>query len=279
MTPADFAFLARLLRRRSGLSLGVAKMALLERRLAPVMRRFDFKDVEALVMELRLGREALAAAVSEAMTVGETSFFRDEALFARLREGVLPPLQFARRKSKRLRIWSAGCASGQEAYSIAMLLAELGLPEAGWSVDLLATDFSEQAIARAEEGRYATCEIERGLSPERRMRHFRADGKDWLAGEKLRRMVTFRRFNLLDSFGWLDDLDIVFCRNVLIYFDPASKISVLERIAETLSPDGVLVAGEAEAPEAVTDAFVEIPGGHGVYAKRGAPAIRLGAMV
>jgi len=272
MTPDEFAFLAKVLRRRSGLSLNTSKTGLLERRLQPVMRRFGFKDVSGLVQELRLGREALAEAMTEAMTVGETSFFRDEALFNRLAESVLPPLQYARRREKRLRLWSAGCASGQEAYSLAILLDEMGLGAAGWAVDLIATDLSAEAIARAGEGRYADCEVERGLSRERLERHFRKDGEGWQIGEKLRRMVTFRRFNLLDSYGWLDDLDIVFCRNVLIYFDRASKLSVLERIAETLMPDGVLVAGEAEAPRAITDIFVEAPGGTGIYTKHGVPA-------
>jgi chemotaxis protein methyltransferase CheR len=272
MTQDEFALLAKVLHRRSGLSLNASKIGLLERRLQPVMRRFGFKDVSGLVQELRLGREALAEAMTEAMTVGETSFFRDAAQFNRLAESVLPPLQYARRKEKRLRLWSAGCASGQEAYSLAILLDEMGLAATGWAVDLIATDLSAEAIARAAEGRYADCEVERGLSGERLARHFQKDGNGWQVTEKLRRIVTFRRFNLLDSFGWLDDLDIVFCRNVLIYFDRASKLSVLERIAETLRPDGVLVAGEAEAPRAITDIFVEAPGGTGIYTKDGMPA-------
>jgi chemotaxis protein methyltransferase CheR len=278
MTPEDFTFLARILRRRSGLSLNISKMGLLERRLSPVMRRFGFKDVDGLVQELRLGREALADAVTEAMTIGETSFFRDERLFERLRDDVLPSLLYARRKEKRLRIWSAGCASGQEAYSLAMLLDEMGLAASGWSLDLIATDLSADAIARAEMGRYAACEMERGLSPQRLGRHFRQAGDDWHIAENLRRMVVFRRFNLLDSFGWLDDLDIIFCRNVLIYFDLVSKKSVLERIGETLMPDGVLVAGEAEAPCSVTDMFIERPGGRGIYGKSRVPAIRIGVV-
>ena len=122
------------------------------------------------------------------------------------------------RADKRLRIWSAACAAGQEAYSIAILLSEMGLTRQGWNIDLIATDLSGEAIARAEAGRYAACEIERGLDAHA-MRYFRRDGAEWLVDAALRRMVTFRRFNLLDSFGWLDDLDMVFCRNVLMYFD------------------------------------------------------------
>ena len=142
MTPEDFAFLAKVLRRRSGLALNASKMGLLERRLQPVMRRFGFKDVSGLAQELRLGREALAEAMTEAMTVGETSFFRDAALFARLADSVLPPLQYARRKHKRLRIWSAGCASGPGSLFPRHAAGRNGSGGAGWTVDLIATDLS-----------------------------------------------------------------------------------------------------------------------------------------
>jgi chemotaxis protein methyltransferase CheR len=248
MAPEDFQFLARTLRRRSGLSLTLDKRALLVRRLEPVMRRFDFKDVESLIVELRAGREALAQAVTEAMTVNESSFFRDPALFAALREKVLPRLVATRSGVKRLRIWSAAAAAGQEAYSIAILLTEMGLQREGWSIELIATDLSGEAIMRAETGCYATCEIERGLDAHA-MRYFRRDRDDWLVDASLRRMITFRRFNLLDSFGWLDELDVVFCRNVLMYFDRATRLDVLARIAETMAPDGLLILGENEAPE------------------------------
>jgi chemotaxis protein methyltransferase CheR len=265
MTPDDFTFLARVLRRRSGLSLGLEKMGLVERRLAPVMRRFGFKDMNGLIGELRHGREALAEAVTQAMTVNETSFFRDPALFRRFRELILPRLMAVRSQEKRLRIWSAGCATGQEAYAIAIILSELGLAQAGWSIDLIATDLSGEAIHRAEAGRYAACEVQRGLDAQTINHHFRSSGSGWVADEALRRMVTFRRFNLLDSFGWLDDLDIVFCRNVLMYFALPERLSVLERIADTLAGDGVLLLGENEMPQ--TPAFMPSPDGPGIYMK------------
>jgi chemotaxis protein methyltransferase CheR len=269
MAPDDFHFLARLLRRRSGLSLTLDKRALIERRLAPVMRRFDFKNAAELIRELRLGREALAEAVTEAMTVNESSFFRDSVLFGNFAARVLPRLLTARHQDKRLRIWSAACAAGQEAYSIAILLSEMGLTRQGWSIDLIATDLSGEAIRRAETGRYAACEMERGLDAHA-MRYFRRDGAEWLVDAALRRMVTFRRFNLLDSFGWLDDLDIVFCRNVLMYFDTATRADVRERIAGTLAPDGALLLGENETPER-TDFQ---PDGPGIYVKNRTALLR-----
>jgi len=264
MAPEDFQFFARLLRRRSGLLLTLDKRALLARRLEPVMRRFDFKDVASLIEELRAGREALAEAVTEAMAINDSSFFRDPALFDALRHGVLPRFIAARAGEKRLRIWSAAVAAGQEAYSLAILLTEMGLARQGWSIELIATDLSGQAILRAEAGCYSTHEIERGLDAHA-MRYFRRDRDEWLVDASLRRMVTFRRFNLLDSFGWLDDLDIVFCRNVLLYFDRATRADVLARMAETMAPDGVLVLGENESPEGKL--FSACAGGPSIYAK------------
>ena len=273
----DFAFLARLLRRRSGLSLTPAKSALVERRLTPVMRRFGFKDTTGLVRELRLGQETLARAVTEAVTVHDTSFFRDEAFFLRFKNWLLPALLRERAHSRRLRIWSAACATGQEAYSIAMILAGLGLAAQGWTIDLIATDLSAAAIARAEEGRYDTEEMARGLGDEQRANWFRPSGEQWRVTGALRRMVDFRVFNLLDSYGWLDDLDFVFCRNVLMYFDRAAKASVLERMADTLAPDGLLLLGETETTEPLPNLFIEVPGGEAVYGRGRAPVSRLAA--
>ena len=267
----DFAFLARLLNRRAGLYLTHDKIALLERRLAPVMRRFDFRDMPALMGELRLGREALAEAVTEAMCVNDTGFFRDADLFRRLQERVLPRLVAARSHEKRLRLWSAAASTGQEAYSLAILLDEMGLTREGWTIELVATDLSAQAIERAERGRYAAYEIERGLDA-RMVRWFRRDGNEWVADAALRRMVSFRRFNLLDSFGWLDDLDLVLCRNVLMYFDHGTRVGVLARMTDTLSPGGVLVLGENETPDMAD--FIAGADGPGIYAKSRAAIAR-----
>jgi chemotaxis protein methyltransferase CheR len=246
MAPDDFHYLARLLRRRCGLSLSVDKMALVERRLLPVMRRFHFKDMGSMIGDLRLGGEALAEAVAEAMTINESSFFRDQELFTALRDSVLPSLIAARNAQRRLRIWSAACAAGQEAYSIAITLSEMGLARAGWQLEILATDLSAVMIGRAESGRYRPHETQRGLNEEMQSRYFRRQATNWVVSESLRRMVRFRRFNLLDSFGWLDDVDVVFCRNVLMYFEAATRADVLMRLADTLAPDGLLVLGENE---------------------------------
>lgn len=278
MKPDDFSFLAQMVRRRSGLVLPSQKAPLIEGRLATVMRRFGFRSMSALIVELRHGRDTLARAVTEAMTTNESSFFRDRAAFDKFRDVILPPLLAARAKSKRLRIWSAACAAGQEPYSIAMILDDLKLQQKGWSVDLIATDLSPEMIARAEEGLYTHYEVQRGLAIRRLVAHFTQDNGNWRIDESLRRMVSFRQFNLLDSFGWLDDLDVVFCRNVLLYFDQKTKASVLERIDEILQPDGVLMLGHAEKPDTLAKTFVAVDQTSSIYVRAKAQTHKLAAV-
>ena len=267
MAPDDFEFLARLVHRRAGIVLTESRRALMERRLAPVMRRFGLKDLAQTMRELRLGQGALANAVTEAMTINETSFFRDPGIFSRLGREIMPALLARRDKEKRLRIWSAACAAGQEAYSIAMMLDSLGLATDGWTIELVATDISNDAITRAERGHYSFFESQRGLSEGDLAVWFRAEAGGYTVAEHIRHMVTFRRFNLLDSFGWLDELDLVFCRNVLIYFDNATQLSVLERMADCMADDGVLVLGESETARPLGHLLRELPGDDGLYAR------------
>ncbi len=231
------------------------------------MRRFGFRSVDGLVKELRHGRETLARAVTEAMTTNESSFFRDRGAFDQFRDMVLPQLLESRAATKRLRIWCAACAAGQEPYSIAMLLADQKLPAKGWNIDLIATDLSAEMIARGEEGVYSHFEVQRGLAIRRLVAHFNQEGGSWRIHENLRRMVTFRQFNLLDSYGWLDDLDVVFCRNVLIYFDQKTKASVLDKIAEVLEPDGALLLGHSETVRGLSNAFAPVDRAPGIYVK------------
>jgi chemotaxis protein methyltransferase CheR len=258
MTEDDITFLAQIVRRRSGINLPPHKPRFIAGQLEPVMRRFGFRTAEALIAELRHGRDTLAREVTEAMTTNESSFFRDRAIFEQFRDLILPRLLAARAKTKRLRIWCAACAAGQEPYSIAMVLDDAQLAAQGWSIDLIATDISAVMIARAEEGLYSHYEVQRGLAIRRLVAHFVQEGGSWRIHENLRRMVTFRQFNLLDSYGWLDDIDVVFCRNVLIYFDRKMKSTVLEKIGETLAPDGALILGHAESVRGIADGFVAL---------------------
>jgi chemotaxis protein methyltransferase CheR len=271
LTPASFANLADLVRRRSGLALTPDKVALVKDRLAPVARLFGFRSVAALMAELPYPPEELAVAVTEAMTTNETSFFRDREPFTHLREVVLPGLAAAREADRRLRIWCAAVATGQEAYSLAILLDEAGFGTEGWKIDLIATDLSMAAIARAKDGVYSQFEVQRGLPIQSLVKHFVQEGNQWRVGERLRRAVTFRSFNLLDDFGWLGQLDVVFCRNALLYFDPQAKTSVFAKLGECIAPDGTLFLGATEIAAAP---FMPVDGARGVFAPARAAAMR-----
>ena len=247
MTPQDFSNLAELVRRRSGLVLTPEKKTLAGNRLAPVARRFGFRSTAQLLAELPYPSEELAHAITEALTTNDTSFFRDSAVFHFLSHEALPTLLRNRSVSKRIRIWCAAVSTGQEAYSLATILDEMQLAAQGWKIDLIGTDLSESAIARAKEGIYAPYEIERGLPPHVRERYFVERGKQWRVADRLRRMVTFRTFNLLDHFGWLGEIDVVLCRNVLLYFEPGVRNEIHSKLRDALAPDGYLILGDMES--------------------------------
>jgi chemotaxis protein methyltransferase CheR len=280
MNSKDFIYLADVLRRRSGMVLTQQKAHLVESRLTPVMRRFGFSDVASMLREMRHGHEALASAVTEAMTINDSSFFRDRKTYDEFRDIVLPALLIDRADTKRLRIWCAACAAGQEPYSIAMILNDGKLAANGWTIDLIATDISSEMVARAVEGLYSQFEVQRGLPIRRLVSNFTQEGSNWRISEHLRRMVTFRVFNLLDSYGWLSEVDVVFCRNVLMYFDQKTRASVLDRIGEILSPDGSLLVGPAESVTGLTTGVVQVDNAPGLYCRSKAlPPLRRRAAV
>ena len=250
MTPDAFANLADMLRRRSGLVLTPDKIQLANSRLAPVAHLFGFKGVAALLAEFPHPREEIAQAVTEAMTTNETSFFRDRDPFNHFRDILLPALTIARAGRRRLRIWCAAGSTGQEAYSLAMILDEASLAAFDWRIDLIATDLSAAAIARAKDGVYSQFEVQRGLPIQSLLKNFTQEGNQWRVSDRLRRMVSFRTFNLLDDFGWLGEIDLVFCRNVLLYFDGPSRTMIFAKLADILASDGTLVLGATESADA-----------------------------
>ncbi|MGD0189907.1 MAG: protein-glutamate O-methyltransferase CheR [Rhizomicrobium sp.] len=268
MDQSGFAHLAELVRNRAGIALPAEKSHATIRRLAPVARMFGFSDSASLLAELAHPREELAQAVTEAVTVQDTSFFRDPLIFQHVKTAILPELIDARRQSRRIRIWSAGCATGQEAYSLAMILDELNLASGGWMIDLIATDLSGDAIARAKDGLYSSYEIQRGLAPELVSRYFVEDRCGWRAIERLRRAIAFRTFNLLDHFGWLAGMDVIVCRNVFLYLAPEEKPGIVGKMARILAADGCLVLGEAEGSAAKALPFMTPSGPRGVFTKQ-----------
>ncbi len=276
MTPREFEFLCKLLKERSGLMLPPTKQYLVESRLMPVVRRAKLAGIGELVLRLQEpAAEALRVEVTEAMTINESFFLRDKIPFDRFLDTIVPWLLQARAPRKRIRIWCAAAATGQEPYSLAMILDAAAAMLQGWRVEILATDISHEMIERARAGTYNQFEVQRGLPVQMLLKHFeQADGQ-WRINEKLRNMVQFRQMNLLDDFASLGTFDVIFCRNVLIYFDSATKIAVLDRLSQVLARDGFLVLGAAETVVGLTGAFVPHPDKRGLYVRAAAAADRL----
>jgi len=266
MNVNDFEFIAQLLYQRSGLMITQEKAYLLESRLNPVARKWDLESFDALIAAVRSKKdERLLVDVTEAMTTNESFFFRDNRPFEQFREIVLPHLLQARASSKQIRIWSAACSSGQEPYTLAMLLKEEAAKLSGWRVEILATDLSTEILEKARKGLYSQFEVQRGLPITLLMKHFTQEGEKWQISEEIRKMVSFRPFNLLESPAQLGTFDVVFCRNVLIYFDQATKSQVLSRIAQIMPGDGYLYLGGAETVLGISESFEVLPGQRGIY--------------
>ncbi|MEW6438412.1 MAG: protein-glutamate O-methyltransferase CheR [Pseudomonadota bacterium] len=257
---SDFEMLRQLLNRRSGLSLDAEKAYLAESRLQPLVQQLGLSGLGGLVkMLLSGGHEDLEREVVEAMTTNETFFFRDRVPFENFRKVIIPYLLQARRDSRQMRIWCAACSSGQEPYSLAMLLDEEAHRLAGWKIEILATDLSRNVINAARNGLYSQFEIQRGLPITQLLRYFRQEGERWCVNEHLRSRIRFEEFNLLSDYALLGRFDVIFCRNVLIYFDVPTKKDVLDRMAKILAPDGFFIMGAAETVIGLTDALVPHP--------------------
>jgi chemotaxis protein methyltransferase CheR len=261
ITPEDYTYLGTLLRTRSGLALGPGKEYLLESRLPPVARAYGFASVNEMVATLRTGpHQELIKAVCDAMTTGETFFFRDTVPFEILRTAILPELaDRCRRAGRALRVWSSAASTGQEAYSMAMLVADMSVQLGGVHVDIIATDFASHALNRARRAVFTQIEVQRGL-PERYLRQFFINTPDgFRLADDIRRRVGFRELNLLESFRSLGQFDIILCRNVLIYFDTLTKRDVLDRLAAALMPGGYLFLGATETAFGLTERLIRIP--------------------
>lgn len=266
LSATDFALVAQMLKERSGLMLSPDKSYLLESRLTPIARKMGMTSLNDLVNELRTRRaESLMAEVTEAMTTNESFFYRDMTPFTVLRDHVLPQLRKTRASTRRLRIWCAAASTGQEPYTIAMILDEQAAQWAGWTIDILGTDLSLAALDRAKAGVYSQFEVQRGLPVQNLVKYFVKTGENWQISDKLRRMVTYRPFNLLDPLNVLGQFDIVFCRNVLIYFDAPTKSKILERMRQQMPSDGNLFLGAAETVLGLSQAFRPIRDHRGLY--------------
>jgi len=271
MIGPDFDHFCELVRARSGLVLTADKTYLVVSRLGPIARELKLSGPSELLARLRTGAtEALVRRCVDAMATHESFFFRDGAPFDHLAQKVLPQVIDARRRNRSLRIWCAACSSGQEPYSVAMVLQDFAAQIANWQIEILATDMSEAILKKARSGLYSDFEVNRGLPAEHLKRWFVREGQHWRISPQLQNMITFREHNLLHGVSGLGAFDVIFCRNVLIYFDVTQKRSILSDLSRTLAGDGALFLGSAETVIGLSDAFELTPGARGLYRIAGA---------
>lgn len=262
----EFHFVANFLRDRSAISIGPGKEYLVESRLAPLAKDHGFADVNALITELRrpTADPKVRDRVVEALTTNETSFFRDQSPFDALRGELIPAAIERNAGARRLSVWSAASSTGQELYSIAMVLDDAFPQLAGWDVTLYGTDLSSEVVAKARSGRYSPLEVNRGLPAAMLVRYFERAGAAYEVDERLRRWCRFEQMNLVDPWPPLPMFDVVFCRNVLIYFEVPVRRMILERIRHTLAPGGCLVLGGSETTVGVVEGYTAVRVGNTV---------------
>jgi len=264
LNTSDFSFYQELLLKKSGLSLNEDKNYLLHSRLNPIAAKLGYEDLSGFTNDLKTKLDVkIIEDVVEAMTTNETSFFRDDKPF-KVFESLLGQVMEGKQSSKKIRIWSAACSSGQEAYSLAITLREVFKSHPGWRYEIIGTDISERVLERARLGEYSQFEVQRGLSDKLARENFIQKGKNWQVNPELKSNVRFQSSNLLNSFDNLGQFDFIFCRNVLIYFNQQTKEQVLRKMANALSPGGFLFLGACETVLGLDIPLKNVPGHSGV---------------
>ena len=277
MTPPEYEYLRKFLRDHSGLDLSADKQYLIESRLSPLARKAGLSGIGDLVQKLQGGSSALVTSVVEAMTTNETFFFRDKVPFDHFRETIMPDVLKARAGRRSVRIWCAAGSTGQEPYSLAMGLKEMGAALTGWRVEIVATDLSQAVLEKSKAGIFSQFEVQRGLPIQMLVKYFTQTGELWQINADIRAMVHHKQLNLLQDFSHLGTFDVIFCRNVLIYFDQETKASIFGRMAKMLEPDGALTLGAAESVVGITSVFKPYPDRRGLYCLNTAQPARAGA--
>jgi chemotaxis protein methyltransferase CheR len=278
VTPLDYEYLRKLLKERSGLDLSADKQYLIESRLLPLSRKSGLSDIGDLVQKMKGGSTALTVQVVEAMTTNETFFFRDKTPFDHFRDSVMPEILKARAGRRSVRIWCAAGSTGQEPYSLAMCLKEMSAATSGWRLEIMATDLSQEVLEKSKAGIYSQFEVQRGLPIQMLVKYFKQTGELWQINAEIRAMVAHRQLNLLQDFSQLGVFDVIFCRNVLIYFDQETKVDIFRRLASVIEPDGFLALGAAETVVGLTDVFKPFPERRGLYRPNSALATRTPAV-
>ncbi len=267
MTQEEFDYLRDMLKARSGLVLGDEKRYLLESRLMPVAREIGLESLSGLVSNLKADNgDELRAKVTQAMTINESFFFRDKTPFDNFEKIMVPAmLESSIAASRKMRIWCAAASTGQEPYSLAILIKEMGEKLAGWNIEIIGTDLSEEVLEKAKAGLYSQFEVQRGVPIQLMVKYFQQTGSMWQIDSAIRSMVTYRHFNLLEDYTPLGTFDIIFCRNVLIYFDPTTKSDMLARMSKRMRPESFLVLGAAETVIGISEEFKPVSEARGLY--------------
>lgn len=264
----DFDLYKDLLKEKSGLTITPDKSYLLDSRLTPVARKHNYATIDAMTMALRgVPSNELVKDIVEAMTTNETSFFRDSKPFDQFRDIVIPHLIKTRGMVKRARIWCAASSTGQEPYSLAMVIKENAAKLPGWNFEIIATDIDTGVLETARKADYSQFEVQRGLPIQMLMKYFDQSGDRWLLKNEIKSMVQYKQFNLLTPMAALGRFDVIFCRNVLIYFDRETKSQVLNAMTGLLPEDGFVFLGGAETVLGITDSFKPLENSRGIYVK------------
>jgi chemotaxis protein methyltransferase CheR len=266
LSMSDFQYLSNLVYKNSGIVLGADKLYLIESRLLPVAREFGFRDITELSARLNTNpSEEIVKGVVEAMTTNETFFFRDNKPFMFVRQVALPEYVATRIGNKNIRIWSAAASTGQEAYSIAITIKEEAAKLGSLSFDIEGTDICSKAIDRANQALYSQFEVQRGMPVQMMLKYFTQEGQSWRVKPEIKSMAKFKVYNLLHDFTPLGRFDMVFCRNVLIYFDEATKKSIITRLSQIMNPGSYILLGAAETTVGYSDKFAPVEGWPGVF--------------
>ncbi len=270
----EYAYLRQFLKQQAGIIVSDDKDYLIESRLLPIAHRNQLSSVTALIASMMSSNcaPALMNQVIDAMTTNETFFFRDKTPFDQFSNVILPAMKAARAGKRNLRIWCAASSTGQEPYSLAMILKEKEAELAGWKFDIVGTDICSEVLEKSKAGIYTQFEVQRGLATPLLLKYFEKIGEGWHISPKLKAMVQFKPANLIKDFSTLGQFDVVFCRNVLIYFDQDTKTDILGRISKQLAPDGYLMLGAAETVVGLSTNFKTHPDARGVYCQSQATA-------
>ena len=249
INPEQFRFFSTLVKESSGIALSKGKEYLLESRLNELARVLGLRDINELYKKAKFNPSPkLKEQIIEAMTTNETYFFRDQHPFEALRKEIIPELIEKRKDKKTLRFWSAACSTGQEPYSIAIILEEHFPQLKTWRREIIASDISQQAIDKGKEGRFTQVEVNRGLPIQLLIKYFKQQGAFWIVDQKLKRLIRFKKVNLMGPLIGINNIDVVMCRYVLIYFDQKTKQAILEKIVKVINPGGYLFLGATETP-------------------------------